>query len=372
MYLVYDANRCFAVIYDQTLPMLPGQPPSLSLNTKASSFVRDRRGREYQNRFAFFLFPVYVSTIYVSKAIRGPSGDDFNGDKDGAMIELYENLSKKEAELCSLVLDASFISHRVRRRGRGLSILVDEHNYEAARETMAAYFVENRIEHPFPAPAEEDADHAYAGIWMAAFLGAIHVYVSNTGYVRDIWDQFGASAARINDGEWFRTVTALMLHADAVHLAGNMAGMAIFGTAVAQVAGWGVGFLLILLAGAAGNFLNAMMMHAGHLSIGASTAVFAAVGILSAHQFVRRRKTARRSARAWIPVFGGIALLGILGTGERVDLGAHLLGFAAGIGTGVLYGILGPGRTDERIQWVCACAASGIIVFAWVAGYLYG
>lgn len=372
MYLVYDANRCFAVIYDQTLPMLPGQPPSLSLNTKASSFVRDRRGREYQNRFAFFLFPVYVSTIYVSKAIRGPSGDDFNGDKDGAMIELYENLSKKEAELCSLVLDASFISHRVRRRGRGLSILVDEHNYEAARETMAAYFVENRIEHPFPAPAEEDADHAYAGIWMAAFLGAIHVYVSNTGYVRDIWDQFGASAARINDGEWFRTVTALMLHADAVHLAGNMAGMAIFGTAVAQVAGWGVGFLLILLAGAAGNFLNAMMMHAGHLSIGASTAVFAAVGILSAHQFVRRRKTSGRRARAWIPVFGGIALLGILGTGERVDLGAHLLGFAAGIGTGVLYGILGPGRTDERIQWVCACAASGIIVFAWVAGYLYG
>ena len=309
------------------------------------------------------------------EAIR-PSGEDFNcdsgEDNDGAMIELYENLSKKEAELCSLVLDSSFIPHRVRRRGRGFSVLVDEHNYDAARETMAAYFAENRMDHAFPATAEDDADHAFAGVWMAAFLGAIHVYVANTGRVRDIWEGFGASAARINDGEWFRTVTALMLHADAVHLAGNMAGMAIFGTAVAQVAGWGVGFLLILIAGAAGNFLNAMMMHAGHLSIGASTAVFAAVGILSAHQFVRRRKTGGRKSRAWVPVFGGIALLGILGTGERVDLGAHLLGFAAGIGVGVLYGIFGAGRTDERTQWICASAATFIIVFAWVAGYLYG
>ncbi len=323
---------------------------------------------QQQNGFAFFLFPVYALKIYVLMHSKKSRSDD----SDDKMIELYENLSKKDAELCSLVLDASFIPHRVRRRGRGFSVLVDEHNYEAARETMAAYFAENRMEHIFPAPMEEDAEHAYAGVWMAVFLGAIHIYVANTGYVCDIWDQFGASAARINDGEWFRTVTALMLHADAVHLAGNMAGMAIFGTAVAQVSGWGVGFLLILLAGAGGNFLNAVMMRTGHLSIGASTAVFAAVGILSAHQFVRRRKTGGRKSRALVPVFGGIALLGILGTGERVDLGAHLLGFVAGIGVGVLYGFFGAGRTDERTQWICASAASGIIVFAWVAGYLYG
>ncbi|MFO8112132.1 MAG: rhomboid family intramembrane serine protease [Desulfosalsimonadaceae bacterium] len=287
------------------------------------------------------------------------------------MIELYENLSQKEADLCSLVLKASFIPHRVKKHHRGFAIFVDEHHFDAARHTVEQYFMENRMTYTLPDAAPPDADHGYAGIWIAAFLAAIHFYVQGTGAAADFWQNFGASAARINDGEWFRTITALFLHADSVHLVGNMAGMAIFGTAVSQVAGWGVGCAMVLLAGASGNMVNAFMYQDSHLSIGASTAVFGAVGILSAYQFVRRRKSGGEKSRPWLPVLGGIALLGILGGAAHVDLGAHLFGFLGGMLVGSAYALYGSGLINNRNQWIFGLCAAGLVVFSWLIGYLY-
>lgn len=287
------------------------------------------------------------------------------------MIELYENLSQKDADLCSLVLKASFIPHRVKKDHRGFAIFVDEHHFGAARHTIEQYFKENRMAYTLPDAAPPDADHGYAGIWIAVFLAAIHFYVQSTGAAVDFWHNFGASAARINDGEWFRTITALFLHADSVHLVGNMVGMAVFGTAVSQVAGWGVGCAIILLAGASGNMVNAFMYQDSHLSIGASTAVFGAVGILSAYQFVRRRKTGGAKSRPWLPVLGGIALLGILGGAAHVDLGAHLFGFLMGMMVGIVYALYCASRINARHQYVFGLIAAGLVVFSWLIGYLY-
>jgi rhomboid protease GluP len=287
------------------------------------------------------------------------------------MIELYENLTQKEADLCSLVLNASYIPHRVKKRDTGFFIYVDEHNYNSARRALEQYFLENRMEPAF-ADTPVEADHGYAGVWIAAFLGAVHFYVQGSGMVREVWERFGASALRINDGELYRTITALMLHADSVHLVGNMAGMGIFGTAVSQVAGWGVGSLMILLAGASGNLLNAIMQQDAHLSIGASTAVFGAIGILSAYQFVRRRIKRGRRSRAWLPILGGIALLGLLGTGEHVDLGAHLFGFIAGIIVGIFYSVFRSNLKHDGAQWICALTAASLVIFSWTVGYLTG
>jgi len=286
------------------------------------------------------------------------------------MIELYENLSQKEAELCSLILKASYIPHRIKKQNRGFAIFVDEHHMGHARHAIGQYFIENRMEHSLPGSPAEDKDHGFAGVWIAAILGAVHFYVQSTGAAIDFWHHFGASAARINDGEWFRTITALFLHGDSVHLVGNMVGMAIFATAVAQVAGWGAGCLMVLLSGAFGNMTNAVMYQDAHLSIGASTAVFGAVGILSAYQFVHRRRRGGPRARPWLPILGGIALLGILGTGERVDLGAHLFGFLAGIFVGVGYALYAPGRITDRSQWVCGLCAAFLVIFSWLIGYL--
>ena len=107
-----------------------------------------------------------------------------------------------------------------------------------------------------------------------------------TGNRSDIIKHYGSSASQIIDGEHYRTITALFLHGDVLHLIGNMAGIALFGTAVCSITGWGVGWLMILFTGSIGNLLNAYFYQAGHRSIGASTAVFGCIGFLSACQFM--------------------------------------------------------------------------------------
>jgi len=84
--------------------------------------------------------------------------------------------------------------------------------------------------------------------------------------------------------------------------------------------------------GALGNLVNAGLQSPTHSSVGASTAVFGAVGILAALSMVRYGRNLRR--RWMLPVAAALALLALLallGTeGKNSDLGAHLFGFIYG------------------------------------------
>lgn len=178
----------------------------------------------------------------------------------------------------------------------------------------------------------------------------------------------GASAAGILQGEWFRCATALLIHADAPHLIGNMVGLAIFGSAVCGITGAGVGILLISAAGLCGNLLTAALHQSHHLSVGASTAVFGAVGVLVAHQ-VRHRIT-RPGGLTWrtfLPVGAGMALLGFLSAGPRVDIMAHLLGMLAGGFLGAVYGMRWSRPPSRPVQVVCAVVAFAVFVGAWLS-----
>ena len=57
------------------------------------------------------------------------------------------------------------------------------------------------------------------------------------------------------------------------------------GANLGRIAGAGVGVLMILAAGVLGNYANAVLFEYNHLSVGASTSVFGAVGITAAYQF---------------------------------------------------------------------------------------
>src|SRR5256886_3201472 len=96
------------------------------------------------------------------------------------------------------------------------------------------------------------------------------------------WFARGSAATdRIVAGEWWRTVTALTLHADASHLLGNAAASVVLVGAVSRELGPGLGLWLVLLAGAGGNALTAVAHSAHHASVGASTAIFGAIRILA-------------------------------------------------------------------------------------------
>jgi membrane associated rhomboid family serine protease len=198
---------------------------------------------------------------------------------------------------------------------------------------------EEEPEQPEAPPLSDHGGGKLAGLVMAGALVVAYLATGSRAEDGEAFRAGAADAARILAGEPWRAVTALTLHADLSHLVANVTAGAFLATAVCRTLGGGLGAILIVVAGAAGNLLNAVLRGPPHVSVGASTAVLGAVGLLSGLAFARvRRRTGR--ARAWLPLAAGLALLGMLGSDPRSDLGAHLCGFAVGVGLGAFCGWL--------------------------------
>lgn len=136
-------------------------------------------------------------------------------------------------------------------------------------------------------------------------------------------------------GEWWRIVTAITLHADLGHLAGNILGMSLFGHLCCRYMGNGLAWLLILVTAALSNLTN-VFLNAGqdYVSLGASTAVFSALGLLAGFpigSFIRSRDPIL--TRDWlIPFFGGCVLFAWMGGGNfPTDVAGHLWSFGYGL-----------------------------------------
>jgi membrane associated rhomboid family serine protease len=181
------------------------------------------------------------------------------------------------------------------------------------------------------------------------------------------------AVAVMAEGELWRVVTALTLHADVVHLVSNLVAGAGFAFFVARFFGAAAGWFLILLSGVMGNLLNAWVYYPEpHFSIGASTAVFAALGLMTG---IGSRLALADSEVGWtlprwlLPAFGGLTLLGLLGVGEGpVDVAAHISGFLCGIGIG----FIGALRQSfflwiERYRFVTGFLGFSLLALAWWA-----
>ncbi len=141
-------------------------------------------------------------------------------------------------------------------------------------------------------------------------------------------------------GEWWRLATALFLHADAGHMISNaLIGIIVF-TAVISTIGERLGWLLLAGASLTGNLVIAAAIYpVPYRSLGASTAIFAGIGLLTGREIgVMRRTTHPNRWRAMFgPLAAGLALLGLYGAGGlHTDVGAHVTGFLAGLVFGIL------------------------------------
>jgi membrane associated rhomboid family serine protease len=148
----------------------------------------------------------------------------------------------------------------------------------------------------------------------------------------------------------------LFLHADPGHLLGNLAIGGTFCVMVAQSVGAWRGWALILVAGTLGNALNAWWRFpADFQSLGASTATFGAVGILTGAACLRawRDRSARPLRAVLVPLVTGLIVLGWYGTGggegaavERIDVAGHFAGWTSGLLLGAVVGTMGDGRWE--------------------------
>lgn len=272
------------------------------------------------------------------------------------------------AEL-SLVLTASGIEHwRIPAAQGGWQLLVRAADAARASGELRAYRAEH--EHPAAAPPPKIEEHRNAWVGVGAYAATLMlVAICARQYVRGYeWLAAGRLiAGEVLSGEWWRSVTALTLHVDTGHLASNLGFGGFFGYFIGRYFGPGVGWFAILASGAVGNVLNAVIQPPSHSSIGASTAVFGALGLLTAHAW--RRGASQRSWRARVaPLAAGIGLLAFTGTGgENTDIFAHLTGFVAGLGLGAALARRKVPQTPVA-QAAFGAAACLIVVLAWAWG----
>jgi len=283
------------------------------------------------------------------------------------MIALYGELTDDQANTYGLVLTSYGLPYSVRRTREGWEIWVSEDIYDEAMELIDQYLQENP-HLPILDTAQKPAiQKTFSGVWVSLLLLACFLATHGHTLSQTAVDDFGAVASRILDGEIYRAVTSLMLHADFPHLAGNIAGVAIFGTAVCNILGSGVGWLLILLAGIIGNLMNAWTVETNHVSIGASTSVFGAVGFLAAHAFLRRWREKARQKPAWLPIAGGLGLMALLRTGPHSDITAHFFGFLAGIILCLVYDQYMDRPLDQHYQRIAWAVTITVLSVSWLA-----
>jgi membrane associated rhomboid family serine protease len=263
------------------------------------------------------------------------------------------------------VLAADGLSPSVQRGPEGFVLGVPADEGERAAGVLSAYERENRDPASRRDPEPVAAGNAFAGLSVSAAL-LVFFFFTGPRNPAVIWFERGsADAERILLGELWRTVTALTLHADFVHALANALFGALFLGAVCGALGAGVGCALVLLSGAGGNLVNALFQGSHHVSVGASTAVFGAVGLLSGLAVARRRQRAHGRG-AWVPVAAGLAILAMLGTaGAHVDLWAHLFGLLAGGALGIPVGFALPRPPRSLVQWILGSAALTTVLGCW-------
>jgi rhomboid protease GluP len=236
----------------------------------------------------------------------------------------------------------------------------------AARHLLQ-YEAENRPPPPAPPPPRM---YAYAWVGCVAYvlvLLGVAVALSN-GLVRlDAFDLGELDAARVQAGEWWRAWTALTLHLDGPHLAANLTAGVWFGYLAARQMGGGTAWLLTVTGAAVANLLEGLLGPAGHRAVGASTAVFSALGAMSAYSWRERFRLPQRWARRWGPLIAGVILLGWTGSaGEGTDVVAHLGGFALGALLGATAALPRAQRWLKRVpQWLSGAAALASLAIAW-------
>ncbi len=272
--------------------------------------------------------------------------------------------SAQRAKEWATVLAASGIDHRLALTETGWAVVVASDDSAQASAALAAYDEENRREGPV-VPPTIGRDCVGLGVALAALLLGFFA-LTGPRTAGGAWFQRGsASAARILQGEVWRTITALTLHADLGHVLGNAVACVVLIPPVSRALGPGIGLWVLLLSGAAGNALTALVHGAPYSSVGASTLTFGAIGVLTAQAFVARWRGHPTRRRLWVVIVASLVLLLMLGTAEGADVLGHLFGLLTGAVLGLVAGLARPRSLMPAIEWVLVVAAMALVVGCW-------
>ena len=266
--------------------------------------------------------------------------EEVQGQPELVEVSSYRNW--KEGFDHGLVVLAMGEAFWLEPTGDRFRLLVEPHAVEQVTEQLMRYEHESINWPPLEASdatSRQKIDLFTPLIWAVLVLASFWVQGEWRG-----WTNSGLLdvQAVFDRGEGWRLFTALFLHDDLGHLISNVvSGVFVFAamlTTMGRLRGW----LLLMLAAVAGNLAAAAVHYPEvYRSLGASTAVFAAVGLLTGRslRMVLRAGHPHRWRTLFVPFAAGLTVLGLFGAGgQQVDVMAHLTGFAAGLILGFAYG----------------------------------
>jgi len=285
-----------------------------------------------------------------------------------AMAEAGRYARLAEANERALVILSMGHGYWLFKDGAQFVLCVESRHKAAVARELDKFEMENRS--PWPSAR---AEFLIPPLSLFVFSWVMTLFFLLQQRDPDWWVERGGAStgAILRQGQWWRIMTALTLHANFSHFAANLITGLLFAAFLLPVLGTGVTWTGILMSGALGNLLDAWLYREQpRVSIGASTAVFGSLGILVACRTMDTLSSPRK-IRLWeliLPLGAGLALLAFLGTGgEQTDYMAHFWGFVSGCGLGACAAWWKlKERTPATVQRLLAFLAPACLVAAWL------
>ncbi len=277
-----------------------------------------------------------------------------------------------QASAWSLVLTARNIPHHISSMPHSTPttyvLEVPDDLCDMAVAEIDAYEHENR-NWPLQRVMPQSKGETEKNIWIILAITAVMGFMICPEN-RDLQEAGAAWTAKIVHGQWWRVVTALTLHTDPAHLLGNMVIGGFMMVHACNYLGSGMAWFLTVMAGVAGNLMNAYIQPLSHVSVGSSTAIFGLTGVVTAFRAIQDRSSGVRGFA--LPLGAGLALLGFTGSaGKHTDIGAHACGFVSGLMIGAAAGLLVQARgfPSPRTRLWLGLSALLVPVIAWIVAW---
>lgn len=305
--------------------------------------------------------------------------------------ELARSGNKQEILDCSLVLSSQGIKHWMEFDGGEWSLAVDEREGPLASGLIDTWRTENVGFQD--APLEKaDLDLLVSPLLFLAVPVAAYFLVESGSWVAYLHNRGIADSGRILAGEWWRCFTAATLHADDGHFLSNLVSGYFILNLLNHRLGIGTLMLLATLGAGIDNFLVALVSGPEHRSLGYSSVVFCALGLLAAAEtlgLARRRLEHRDRFRAqgarddadgafWnvrlrrlSPLISALFVAVLVGLGENVDVKAHFYGFGIGAALGLATWFQPATWKRPAMQAIFTLTSYGIFAFAWFLATRY-
>lgn len=272
--------------------------------------------------------------------------------------------SRRQALDWSLVLLSQGIEHTVEPPGETgtWELQVASPDLEKALGAIRLYRLENR-HWPWRRQLFKQGVLFDWGSLSWAILIAVFFWLSN---VQPALRACGVmNAAAVSRGQWWRLFSAVWLHADLSHLAGNaVLGLVFLGLAMGRY-GTGLGLLAAYLAGAGGNLFAWWLAPQPRFSLGASGMVMGALGLLAIQSFALWRRDPLAGKYIVSGVLGGVMLFLLLGLGPDSDLLAHAGGFVAGVLLGAILAPLPALTRSSGMNVLSGLIFTVLVVWPW-------